>query len=208
LQSEILPTHSPNPLFPPRGYTPKLRRGRVVCDEMPVELKDPILWADITPEIVAARAAWGRPFSPKFIKTLQDVGQLPRDDALSPTPARCPLPPASTPRSELRAPHSAPPPLGDCSPADKKSPDLTSSAPGSLTVNNNPPATCNNETPDQNNPSPREKTPSQPLLTTRDPLPVTVLQLTRNQPPQLSPEPRPPTPDPSPHNSPSLPTTI
>src|SRR5439155_4953751 len=58
------------------------RRGKI---EMPRELWDPFTFDELTPEIVAARAAWGYPIHPNVIQHAQEEGRMwPRPDAATP----------------------------------------------------------------------------------------------------------------------------
>ena len=163
----------PKSLFPPPGYTPKLRHGPC-WDEIPRELWDPLRWEEITPEIVAARAAWGRPFSPVLIQNLQKCGILPSDD----------LPSADTAASQsaicnLQSEIHPPPPFEDCSPSSEDG--AIASAESSI---ENPvtPSTCDKNITDQIAAATGSSSASQPLLTNHDPLPITEVRLTPDQP--------------------------
>jgi len=152
---------------------------------LPPELYDPIPLADITSEIVAARAYYGFPLKAAIVRQLQDEGQLPTADDIrqsrfpSPTdglPASTPQS-ASTPHSALPTPHSNPPPRDfsvmtcvESAPADE-----THHAPAETL---SPASTCNDNTANQNAPQHSANTPSQPLLTTDCNFPVTELHLT------------------------------
>ena len=65
-------------LLPPAEY----QRRRRIKIEMPVELHDPLSFDELTPEIVAARAAWGYPIHPNVVRHAQEEGRMwPRPDA-------------------------------------------------------------------------------------------------------------------------------
>src|SRR4029079_8060613 len=177
---------------------------------LPPELYDPLPLADITPEIVAARAYYGFPLKAAIVRQLQDEGQLPTADDIrhgrfpSPTdglPASTPQS-ASPPHSALLTPHSNPPPRDfsvmtcvESAPADE-----THHAPADTLSRA---STCNDNTANQNAPQHSANTPSQPLLTKHESRPITELEITPDQPGAAvssntppSPYPQQPIPDP------------
>ena len=86
---------------------------------MPRELKDPLSYHDLTPEIVAARAAWDYPIPPDVIRFAQESGRLWPRHAENTAPKnaeasamRCSAP---APHSAIHSLHSSLPPGEDCS---------------------------------------------------------------------------------------------
>ena len=87
------------------------RRGKI---EMPRELWDPFTFDELTPEIVAARAAWGYPIHPNVIQHAQEEGRMwPRPDAEKPThegadasASQCAV--TSPPVEDFSSPHDDP----------------------------------------------------------------------------------------------------
>ena len=126
---------------------------------MPVELSDPLSYDELTPEIVAARAAWGFPIHPAVIEQAQEEGPMwPRADAAS-----CP-PVEDCSRSDDDPVTSAQPPDG-----------LTTESPSSAQA-------CDQNTSRPSNTSKDNCAASQPLLIGSAEMSVTELQVMPDQP--------------------------
>jgi hypothetical protein len=162
---------SPDPAHPHAATTPGIgeqphrpsRRGRI---QLPPELCDPLTFDELTPEIVAARAAYGRPLPPNLIRHAQEVGRMwPRAEADSADPT-----PASSP------------PVEDCSAADLH--PAPCEAPAATLTAENPSTTaaCDDDAPQRGGPSSDDCAASQPLLIGSTEPSVTQLQITPDQP--------------------------
>src|SRR5262245_2832672 len=77
---------------------------------------------------------------------------------------------------------SSPPPPGDCSPFDENSPLPETAVAAEFAETSDLTTTCDDDSADPNTVSDSATTTSQPLLTKRDPSPVTELQIAPNQP--------------------------
>jgi hypothetical protein len=136
---------------------------------------DPICWNELTPEIIAAREAAGMPIPQSLIQYAIDHGALPRSDAQA--AAEPSSEPTTLPIPQSDNPHSNPPP-GDFSAVgcmERVPADETHHAPAETHAAT---LTCDDSathaiTAEQPSPS-----TAQPLLTIRDALPITQVELT------------------------------
>jgi hypothetical protein len=186
------PAHSPTAGLPdnPTGGTSKPRKH--TKQELAALRKEYpwLFWIlglkEITPEMIAIAEAVGLPFEPRVIQALYDQGFLPRAAAEAAKPASIPAPddqlPTSTtnPQSEIRNPHSSPPP-GDFSAVgcvESVPADETHHAPAETPM---PVSTCDYDDDEPIAPQQSANTTSQPLLTSRNGCPVTELEINPNQ---------------------------
>jgi len=175
----------------------------------PVIYCDPIAWDKLTPEIIAARQAAGRPIHQFLIQYAIDHGVLPQPDATSEREAA----PDSNPKSKiqnLKSPasdaDSSPPPPGDFSTSNKNSAQREQTVAAQSNQTSDASVTCDDNTADPTPAAQPTTTPSQPLLTTNDSMRPTELKISPDQPganistienqprPPSAPRPCPPTP--------------
>ena len=162
-------------------------------------------FSEITPEIIAAREAVGVPYPPSMLDKLYDWGYLPRPDSADrsrdtavadllnaayrsltadpePTPDSQPATPSSTPQSEICNPQSSPPPPGDCSTSNDQSTDDAAAVVREPSENSASVATCEREHRATNHENAPVVASARPLLTAADPMPITELRLSPDQP--------------------------
>jgi hypothetical protein len=152
-------------------------------ETLPTYPPDPVPYCEITEGVIATREAAGDPLPFKVIKYLYENGYLPTATSQRKTAAD------SNPKSKIQNLNasasdsdSPPPPPGDCATVacvESKAADETHHAPAETPM---PVSTCDDTavTPIAH-PQPLN-TPSQPLLTPRDTLPVTELELAPTKP--------------------------
>jgi hypothetical protein len=160
----------------------------------PVIYCDPIAWDKLTPEIIAARQAAGRPIHQFLIQYAIDHGVLPQPNAANdqcpspPTPDSPLSAPSANPQSEIRnpqfasTPHSPSPPLRDFSHSNKNSAGREATIVAQSNQTSDASDTYDDNTARPTPAAQPATAPSEPLLTTNNPLPVTELQLAPNQP--------------------------
>jgi hypothetical protein len=151
----------------------------------PVIYCDPIAWDKLTPEIIAARQAAGRPIHQFLIQYAIDHGVLPQPDATSEREAA----PDSNPKSKiqnLKSPasdaDSSPPPPGDFSTSNKNSAQREQTVAAQSNQTSDASVTCDDNTADPTPAAQPTTTPSQPLLTTNDSMRPTELKISPDQP--------------------------
>jgi hypothetical protein len=151
----------------------------------PIWLMDPIAYNELTPEIIAAREAAGRPIPQSLIQYAIDHGILPR-----PEDAREGEAPAEpNPKSEIQNPKSSafdadpsPPPPGDCLTTRTPSTENEVAAAALPNKNTEATATCDQNENREIAPGVPPNAAALPLLNATNSLPVTELRLTPDHP--------------------------
>jgi hypothetical protein len=163
---------------------------RTPVEQLPPELLDPLDFDEITPEIVAARAAHGYPIHPDWIRRLQEAGRLPLSAGLESSSHKgtdtsdglCAVAATdATPDRRLPTPPCSPP-VEDCSPDDKE-PAPYAAPPAAPAGETDSSATAYDHTPPRPSDAAADDCPTfRPLLTRPAPLPITEVRIAPDNP--------------------------